>query len=233
LPWKTELSWNFPLYEIYFLHSEYLSNLRLPWKNRVALKFFAPYIEEFWATCACPEKQIFPGIFHCIEIFFIIQDYWATCACPEKQSCPEIFHCIEYTFYIQEFWATCACPEKQSCLRNFSLYWIYYLHSGFLSNLRLPWKTELPWNFSLYWIHFLHSGVLSNLRLLWKTEGALNSLYWIYIFYFHEFWATCTCPEKQSLPWNFSSPVWRQPPPTPRIVRLCFEYKMVLNKIIN
>ena len=58
---------------------------------------------------------------HCIENIFTVQDFWATCACPEKQFplkfftivCPEIFHCIEHTFYIQDFWATCACPEKQ------------------------------------------------------------------------------------------------------------------------
>ena len=49
------------------------------------------YIQDFWVTCAFPEKQRVPWIY-CIEcIFFIIQDFWATCACPEKQSCPGIF----------------------------------------------------------------------------------------------------------------------------------------------
>jgi len=95
---------------------------------------------------------------------------------PWKTELPWNFHCIEYVFFIiQDFWATCACPEKQS----------------------------LPWKFSLYWIYFLHSGVLRNLRLLWKAEGALSSMCSIFIFYFQDFWATSTWPEKHSLPWNF------------------------------
>ena len=73
------------------------------------------YILNFWATCACPEKQRVPWIYCTEYIFFIIQEFWVTCACPEKRSCPGIFHCIEYTLYIQEFWATSACPERQSC----------------------------------------------------------------------------------------------------------------------
>jgi len=53
-------------------------------------------------------------------------------------------------------------------------------------------------------MYFLSFRILSNLRLSWKTECALNSLYWLYIFYHSEFWTTCAYPEKQSLPWNFS-----------------------------
>ena len=49
----------------------------------------------------------------------------------------------------------------------------------------------------------LHSGCLSNCCLPWKTECALNSLCWMYL-YPSEFWTTCACPEKQSLPWKFS-----------------------------
>ena len=145
-------------------------------------------IQNFWETCACPEKQSWPVIFHCIEYTFYIQDFLATCACPEKQSCAGIYHCIEIYFIIQDFWATRACPEKQLSW-NFSLYWIYFLHSGVLSNLRLPWKTDLRWNFSLYWNIFYHSRFLSNLRLPWK----------------------------QSLPWNFSNPGGGWPPSTPAL----------------
>ena len=76
-------------------------------------------------------------------------------------------------FYYSEFWATWACPEKRVCPEIFHCIEIFFYLSGFLSNLCLPWKTE-----------------------------CLNSLYWIHIF-FSEFWTTCACPEKQSLPWNF------------------------------
>jgi len=82
---------------------------------------------------------------------------------------------------------------------------LIFYHSDFWKTF-LPWKTELPWNFSLCWNIFYLSALLSNLCLPWKTERVLNSLYWIYIFNFNhsEFWTACACPEKQSLPWNFS-----------------------------
>jgi len=59
-------------------------------KISTVLNIFLTY-QEFWATCACPEKQSCPENFHCIEIFFTIQDFWATCACPENRVCPESF----------------------------------------------------------------------------------------------------------------------------------------------
>jgi len=80
----------------------------------------------------------------------------------------------------------------------------WFLSFRILNTLRLPWKTELPWTFSLCWNIFYLSGLLSNLRLPWKIECALKSLYWKYIFYHSQFWTTCTCPGKQSLPWKFS-----------------------------
>jgi len=71
---------------------QFLSNFVLALKNTV-----------------CPEN------FHCIEYTFYIQEFWATCVCPEKQSCPETFDCIKIFFIIQDFWATCACPENRVC----------------------------------------------------------------------------------------------------------------------
>ena len=121
----------------FFHRSRFLSNLRLPWKNRVALKFFTVLnifftIQEFWTTLRLPEKQSCPEIFHCIEYTFYIQDFWATCACPEKQSCPEIFHCVEYIFFIiQDFWATCACPENRVCPENFHFIEIFLIVPDF------------------------------------------------------------------------------------------------------
>jgi len=145
-PWFTVLN-------MYFLHSEFLSNLRLSWKTELSRNFSLYgctfYIQNFWATCACPEKRSVPWI-HCTEyIFFIIQEFWVTCACPEKQSVPWI-HCTEYVFFIiQEFWAICACPDKRSCPGIFHCSEIYFTIKDFLflSNLRLPWKQSLPWNF--------------------------------------------------------------------------------------
>jgi len=50
--------------EYTFYYSGVLSNLRLLW------------------------KQSCPGIFHCIEYTFYIQNFWATCSCPERQRVP-------------------------------------------------------------------------------------------------------------------------------------------------
>jgi len=80
----------------YFLHSGFFSNLRLPWKTEGTLKFFTV-----------------------LNIFFIIQDFWATCACPEKQSVRWKFSLDWIYFYIQDFWATGACPENRVCPENF------------------------------------------------------------------------------------------------------------------
>jgi len=52
----------------YFLSFRIFEQLALALKNRVALKFFTV-----------------------LKMFFIIQDFWATCACPENSVCREIF----------------------------------------------------------------------------------------------------------------------------------------------
>ena len=118
---EKQLPWNFSLYWNIFYHSGFLSNSRLPWKNRVAPKIFTVvnilyFLHSgFLTTCACPENRVSPAIFHCTEYTFYIQDFWVTCACPKKQKGHWI-HCTEYVFFIiQDFWATRACPEKQSC----------------------------------------------------------------------------------------------------------------------
>ena len=52
--------------------------------------------------------------------------------------------------------------------------------------------------------YFLQSGFFSNLRLPWKTERALNFFTVLNIFLSSRIWATCACPGKQNVPWNFS-----------------------------
>jgi len=102
-----------------------MSNLRLPWNNRV-----------------CSE------IFHCIEYFFIMQDFWATLRLPWKTDLPKNFLLCWIYFLHSRFLSNLRLPWKTELPWKFSLYWIFFYHSGFLSNLRLPWKTELPWKFS-------------------------------------------------------------------------------------
>ena len=117
---------------VYLLNTLYWNFFTLVWKIEFALKFSTV-----------------------LNIFFSIQDFWATCACPEKQSVPWI-HCIEYIFFIiQDFRATCACLEKHELPWNISLYWNIFYHSGFLSNLCLPWKQSLPWIHCIECVFFI------------------------------------------------------------------------------
>ena len=44
--------------------------------------YFLPF-KIFEQLCAYPENQSLPGNFHCIQYTFYIQEFWATCACPE------------------------------------------------------------------------------------------------------------------------------------------------------
>ena len=98
------------------------SNNFLGLKNRVALKLFTV-----------------------LKYFFIFQDFWGTCACPEKQCALILLYWI-HIFNHSEFWTNCACPAKQSLPRNFSRHWNIFYLSGFLRCLRLPWKQSLSWH---------------------------------------------------------------------------------------
>jgi len=82
LPWKQSFPWNFSPYWIYFLLFRIFEQRRLPWKK----------------------KQSCPEIFHCIEYTSHIQEFWATCVCPEKQRGPWI-HSTEYFFYYSGFFS--------------------------------------------------------------------------------------------------------------------------------
>ena len=62
--------------EYIFYHSGFLSKFVLSLKNRG------------------------PRIHSTDYIFSIIQDFWATCACPEKQSCPDIFTALNMYFIL-------------------------------------------------------------------------------------------------------------------------------------
>ena len=137
---------------------------------------------------------------HFVEHFFTVQDFWATCTCPEKQSlpyislhwiyfwpfrifkqlcpCPENFHCIEHTFYFQDFWATCACPEKQSVPWRFSLHWNIFYHSGrIFEQLALALKNSLCPEFNVFNIYLSPFRIFDKLALALKTESALK-IFW-------------------------------------------------------
>ena len=79
-----------------FLLFRILSNFHLPWKQSLSWNF-----SLYWNI-------------------FIFQDFWATCACPEKQSA--WIHSIEYIhFFIQNF-EQFALALKTEFALNFSLH---------------------------------------------------------------------------------------------------------------
>ena len=136
------------------------------------MKIFSPF--TIFDQLAFALKTEFPlKIFTILNIFFTIQDFLTTCVCPEKQSFPGIFHCMEYTFYIKNFWATCACPEKTELSWKFSLCWIYFLHSGLLQ-LALALKHRRCPEFKVLNIHFLPFRIFEQFALALKNRVALE-----------------------------------------------------------
>ena len=68
LPWKTKFFLKiFTVWNIFLTIQDFWTTLRLPWKTELALKFFTVFIQDFWATCACPEFVVLN-----IYIFFTV-----------------------------------------------------------------------------------------------------------------------------------------------------------------
>jgi len=145
----------------------------------------------------------FKSLIHCIENFFTVQDFWATCACPEKQSLPwkfslywiyflsfRIFEQLAFSlknrvalkfltvlnhFYDSGFWATCACPENRVC-PEFTVLNIYLLSLRCFEQLALALKnTSCPEMFLCIEI-FLSFRIFEQLAFALKTEFVLKVL---------------------------------------------------------
>ena len=182
LPWKQSLSWNFSLYLIYFLDSGCLINFCLPWKTECALN--SPY----W-----------------MYIFYHLE-FWTTRACPEKQKLPWNFSLYGNIFYLSGFLSSLCLPWKTECALNSPIECIFY-PSGVWTTCACPEKQNMPWNFSLYWNLFYLSGFLRNLSLPWK----------------------------QSLPWFFQAGgEAASPPRTPLVMNVvCFEWSVMNGSVMN
>jgi len=178
--------------EIFFHRSQFLSNLRLPWKTRVVFKIFTVLIYflhwGFWTTCACPENRVSPAIFPCIEYIFYHSGFLNNLHSSWKTDLPRNFHCIEYTFYIQNFWATCACPEKQRVPWIHSPEYILFIIQDFWATCACPEKQSCP--------------------------GIFHCNEYLF-FVIQDFWATCTCPENRVCPEIFQARRGGSPPRPP------------------
>ena len=84
---------------------------------------------------------------------------------------------------------------------------LIFYHSDVWTTFLL-WKNRVALKLFTLLKYFLSFRLLSNLWLALKNRVCLEfTVFNIHIFNHSEFWTTCACPEKQSLPWNFS-PHW-------------------------
>ena len=131
--------------EMFFLSIRTSEQLVLALKNSVSwihgIEYIFLIVQNVEQHTLALKIRFCPEIFHCVEIFFILQDFWGTCACPENKVCHKILDCISYTFYIQDVWATFACPETESVLW---IHWIEYVFFNLenFEHLALALKTE-------------------------------------------------------------------------------------------
>ena len=121
----------------------------------------------------------------------------------KNRVCRKVFHCIEYMFYHSGFLSNLRLPWKTEMPCNFSLYWVYFYIQEVWATFPRPEKQRVPWKFSLFWTSFSSFRISEQLTLALKTEFALNSLYWIYIFYCSGLLSILRLPWKTELPWNF------------------------------
>ena len=129
--------------------SRVLSNLPLPWKNRVALKIFTVldilFTFRIFNNLCLPWKQSFPWNFTLYWIYFLpFRIFEQLCAFPEKQRVPWIHSTDNIFFIIQDFWATCACPEKQSCREIFHCIEYTFCIQEFWATCACPEKQRVP-----------------------------------------------------------------------------------------
>ena len=187
----------------------------------------------------------FTGWIYCIEIFFTL--LWKTEFAVKFSTVLNIF------FTIQDFWETCACPQTQSLPWKFSLYWIYFYIQVF-EQLDLALKNKACSEFTALNIYFSSFRIFEQLALALKNTScpemfhrieiflsfrifeqlalaliaglALNSLYWIYIFYHSGFLSNLR------LPWNFSGRGGDRPPASYAYVgNSCLRWTACFNRV--
>jgi len=115
LPWKTEFALKIFTVLSILLHSGVLSNVPLPWKTECALTFFTVLnifiMQDFWATCACPEYRVALKIFTVLNIFFYHSGFEQLALALKNRVALKFYTVLNY-FLLFRIWAACACPEN-------------------------------------------------------------------------------------------------------------------------
>ena len=195
LSWKTEFALKIftvgPIeYTFTFRIFEQLASAlknNVSWINWIKSIFFT--IQDFWASCACPENRV-ALIFFTVLIWFYHSGFLNKLRLPWKQSLPWI-NCIQYTFLSFRIFEQLALSLKFFTVLK------YFLSFRIFEQLALALKTELPWNFLLYWYIFYHSG-------FWATCTCPEIFHCIDIFLSFRIFEQLALALKTELPWNFS-----------------------------
>ena len=108
-------------------------------------------------------------------------------------------------FFIIQIFEQLSYSVKQRCHENFHCIEIFFIFQDFWETCGLPWKTECALN-SLYWIYIYFESfrILNNLRMPSKIQFALKFFTALKYFYHSGFLRNSRLPWKQSLSWNFS-----------------------------
>ena len=122
---------------------------------------------RFWSilhTTLVQITRITPKwIYTVLKIFSLLRIFEQIALALKNRVCPEIFHCVQYISY----------------------------HSGFFSNSALALKNKVcPKIFHCIKYTFCIQDFLATCACAEKQKSALNSLYWIYIFYSDVRWGS-------------------------------------------
>ena len=94
LPWNCSLYWIYFLLIRSFEQLRTCPDKQSCSKFTVLNIFFTFWIFE--QPVLSLKNRMCPEIFHCIEYTFYIQDFWATCACPENRVALEFLTVLKY-----------------------------------------------------------------------------------------------------------------------------------------
>ena len=146
---KTELPRNFSIYRIYFLHSGFLSNLRLPWKTEVSLIFSLYQTCIFYHSrvlsnaCLPWKNRVALKFFNVLNILFTFRIF-NNLRLPWKQFPLKFFTVLNIFFTIQDFWATLCLSWKTECALKFFTVWNILFAFRIFEKLALALKNSCP-----------------------------------------------------------------------------------------
>jgi len=119
----------FTVLTIYFLSFGIFEPLALALKNRFDLKFFT--VLKYFYHSGYLSNFVWPEIFHCIEYTFYIQEFWAICACLEKQSAPWIHLLNAYFLSLRIFEQLALALKNRVALKFFTVLKYFLLFRSF------------------------------------------------------------------------------------------------------